>query len=149
MNQGPRCVLFMEKNGGWKSHATVPLTPIFPLNHLPLREGSPSCPCSRLALCPSNCSSSTTYMQTSLPFFILIHKITHFSREPFLVQPMLQNISGNAWNIKKSAFTLIFWSNEDILVWRIMRFLNVHVLMIKTDNGLQSKASTAGNSWNF
>ncbi len=25
MNQGPRCVVLMKKNGGGKSHATVPL----------------------------------------------------------------------------------------------------------------------------
>jgi hypothetical protein len=25
MNQGPRCVVLMKKNGGEKSHATVPL----------------------------------------------------------------------------------------------------------------------------
>ncbi len=26
MNQGPRCVVLMKKNGGEKSHATVPLS---------------------------------------------------------------------------------------------------------------------------
>jgi hypothetical protein len=29
MNQGPRCVVLMKKNGGEKSHATVPLTPVY------------------------------------------------------------------------------------------------------------------------
>jgi hypothetical protein len=27
MNQGPRCVVLMKKNGGEKSHASVPLKP--------------------------------------------------------------------------------------------------------------------------
>jgi hypothetical protein len=31
MNQGPRCVVLMKKNGGEKSHATVPLI-LFCLN---------------------------------------------------------------------------------------------------------------------
>ncbi len=38
MNQGPRCVVLMEKNGDGKSHATVPLSCNLPLSNITEHE---------------------------------------------------------------------------------------------------------------
>ncbi len=40
MNQGPRCVVLMKKNGGEKSHATVPLKHNIQLFFLTFSEAS-------------------------------------------------------------------------------------------------------------